>query len=85
MSYRIRHCISCPHCRTRYLMGFSPYANGAYLLSSSVGLIEEYALYCACKQLPVPSRWTGDEVKTCEVSDSAYRRGYGSPEEVMLL
>ncbi len=22
---------------------------------------------------------------TCEVSDSAYSRGYGSPEEIMLL
>jgi hypothetical protein len=85
MSCRIRHCISCPHCFTRYLIGFSPYANGSYLLSPSAGSLEEYALYCSCRQFPVPSRWKGNEIRTCEVSNSAYRRGYGSPEEVMLL
>jgi hypothetical protein len=85
MSFRIRHCISCPHCRTRYIMGFSPYGNGAYLLSNSVGSLEEYLLYCSCRGFPVPSRWKDSEIKTCEVSNSVYRRGYGSPEEVTLL
>jgi hypothetical protein len=85
MSYRIRHCVSCPHCRTRYLIGFSPYVNGSYLESTLVGSFEEYVLYCSCTQFPVPSRWSGSEILTCEVSKSAYRRGYGSPEEVMLF
>ena len=71
MSYRIRHCISCPHCRTRYLIGFSPYANGSYLLSTSVGSLEEYTLYCSCRRFPVPSRWRDSEIKACEVSHSA--------------
>ena len=85
MGCRIRHCISCPRCRTRYLMGFSPYANGSYLLSTSSGLLEEYALYCSCSRYPLPSRSGASEIRTCEVSNSAYRRGFGSPDEVMLL
>jgi hypothetical protein len=84
MSHRIRHCISCPHCRTRYLIGFSPYANGSYLVSTPVGPLEEYVLYCSCRRFLVPSRWRGSEIRTCEVSNSAYRRGYGSPDEVMF-
>jgi len=31
MTRRIRHCIECPKCRTRYLVGYSPYRNGSYL------------------------------------------------------
>lgn len=84
MSNRIRHCVLCAHCHTRYLIGFSPYANGSYLASTPVGCFEEYALYCSCTQSTVPSRWLGSEILTCEVSNSAYRRGYGSREEVIL-
>ena len=83
MSCRIRHCVSCPHCGNCYLIGFSPYANGSYVVSTSVGSFEEYALYCSCKRLPMPSRWKASEMKPCEVSDTAYRRGYGSPEEII--
>lgn len=85
MSCRIRHCISCPHCRTRYIIGFSPYGNGSYLLSNPFGSLEEYLLYCSCGGVPVPSRWRDSEIKACEVSGPVYRRGYGSPEEVTLL
>lgn len=83
MSCRIRHCVSCPFCLTRYLIGFSPYANGSYLVSNSVGSSEEYALYCSCRRFLAPSRWRSTEISACEVSNSAYRRGYGSPEEVL--
>lgn len=84
MSHRIRHCVSCPHCRTRYLIGFSPYSNGAYLLTTGEGCFEEYLLYCSCRRFPSPSRSRSSEIRTCEVTDSAYRRGFGSAEEVML-
>jgi ketosteroid isomerase-like protein len=33
MSLRIRHCIECPKCLTRYVIGSSPYRNGAHLIS----------------------------------------------------
>lgn len=85
MRYRIRHCISCPACLTRYLIGFSPYENGSYLVSASAGALEEYVLYCSCRRLPAPTRWSGNEIRTYEVSNSAYWRGYGSREEVILL
>src|SRR3974390_2292591 len=82
MNYRIRHCVSCPVCFTRYLIGFSPYANGSYIVSSGVGCFEEYTLYCSCRRWPTPSRWNDNEIRTCTVSDSSYQRGYGSSAEV---
>lgn len=84
MTTRIRHGVSCPHCQTRYLIGFSPYENGSYLVSTTEGSFEEYILYCSCREFPVPSRWMGDEIRTCEVSNPAYHRGYGSAEEVVF-
>jgi len=32
MGYRIRHCVECPKCLTRYLVACSPYRNGSYLV-----------------------------------------------------
>ncbi len=84
MTTRIRHCVSCPNCHTRYLIGFSPYSNGSYLVSTPVGCFEEYTLYCCCNPFAIPSRWWGTELLTCAVSNAAYRRGYGSPEEVVF-
>ena len=84
MSYRIRHCVSCPVCFTRYLIGFSPYTNGSYIVSSRAGSSEEYILYCSCRQWPISSRWSESEVRACVVSYSAYQRRYGSPSEVKL-
>ena len=37
MTPRIRHCVECPKCHTRYLVGFSPYRNGSYLMPLSGG------------------------------------------------
>lgn len=85
MNGRIRHCISCPHCRTRYIIGFSPYGNGSYLLPSVVGSLAEYLLYCSCRGFPAPSHWKDSEIEVCEIPNSVYRRGYGSADEVMLL
>ena len=80
---RIRHCVECPRCRTRYLIPFSPYSNGSYLIPTVKGSWEEYALYCSCGRAHVVSRWRWSEVKTCEVSRAAYDRGYGTPEEIV--
>jgi hypothetical protein len=81
MSARIRHCVECPKCLTRYLIAFSPYRNGSYLLPTVVGSSEEYTLHCFCRRPSVVSRWRWSEVKTCEVSKAAYDRGYGTAEE----
>ena len=84
MRSRFRHCITCPHCHTRYLIGFSHYPNGAYLVFTRVGCLEEYLLYCPCRRLALPSRWNSSEIRTCKVSNSVYRRGFGSQEEVIF-
>ena len=79
---RIRHCVECPKCLTRYLIAFSPYKNGSYLVPAVYGSSESYTLYCSCSGLPVVSHWTWKETRACEVSHEAYDRGYGTPEEI---
>ena len=85
MTYRVRHCIECPKCRTRYLVGFSPYDNGSYLLPLIVGFAEEWTLYCSCGKPHVASRWCWDELNMYAVSHRAHERGYGSPDEIGML
>ena len=85
MTIRIRHCVECPKCGTRYLVGFSPYGNGSYLMPVARMFWDEYSLYCTCKEPTVPSRWFMSEMKTCEVSREAHRRGYGSAEEIVAV
>lgn len=80
---RVRHCVECPRCHTRYLVSRSPYRNGAYLIPTVQGSLEEYALYCACSS--VASLWRWSEVKVCEVSSAAYDRGYGTAEEILSV
>jgi hypothetical protein len=82
---RIRHCVECPKCLTRYLIAFSPYRNGSYLVPAVYGSSEEYILYCSCRGLSVVSPWRWREPKACEVSHEAYDRGYGTPEEISPL
>lgn len=85
MSIRIRHCVECPECRTRYLIAFSPYRNRSYLVPVIVGSSEEFILYCSCKRPSIVSRWKWSEVKTCEVSRAAYDRGYGTAEQIVQM
>jgi hypothetical protein len=85
MGYRIRHCVECPKCLTRYLLAFSPYRNGSFLVPTFAGSAEEYTLYCSCGTPAIASRWKPDEVKRCEVSKEAHHRGYGSQQEVCLI
>lgn len=77
----IRHCVECPRCRTRYLLGYSPYSNGSSLLPLGKGLAEEWALYCVCGARP--SRWHWTDLKKYAVSGRAHNRGYGAPDEIV--
>jgi len=79
---RIRHCVECPKCLTRYLVAFSPYGNGSYLVPARQDSSEEYALYCCCGGFPIVNSWKWREAKACAVSLEAYERGYGTPEEI---
>jgi hypothetical protein len=83
MGFRIRHCVECPKCLTRYLPGFSPYRNGSYLLPLAEGFADEWTLYCACGRPPVSSRWSWSDLKLFAVSKRAHDRGYGRPEEIV--
>lgn len=85
MTCRVRHCVECPKCRTRYLIGFTPYSNGAYLVPAVPFLPEEYTLYCTCARPPVSSQWRSEELEICRVSRIAYKRGYGSADEAILV
>jgi hypothetical protein len=78
----IRHCLECGKCRTRYLIAFSPYANGSYLIRPVTSEVEEHLLYCSCAMPLTLSRCRGSELKTCIVSRAAYVRGYGTAVDV---
>jgi hypothetical protein len=85
MSSRVRHCIECPKCFTRYLVGFSPYRNGSYLVPIAKGSWEGWTLYCSCGSPYRPSRWGSDELRPYEVSNIAHHRGFGPPDEIVAL
>ena len=84
MPSRIRHCVECPECRTRYLVGFSPYDNGAYLVCAVSDSPDNYKLVCSCCRPPVCTRWSWSELKAYNIAMRAYARGYGSPAEVWV-
>ena len=83
MAFRVRHCVECPKCLTRYLPGFSPYCNGSYLMPLAEGFAHEWTLYCACGRPPISSRWSWSDLKLYAVSNQAHDRGYGPPEEIV--
>lgn len=85
MARRVRHCVECPKCFTRYLIGFSPYQNGSYLLPTARGSHTEWTLYCSCGSPASSSRWSCDDLRPYEVSGSAHVRGYGPPDEIVRL
>ena len=85
MAWRVRHCVECPKCLTRYLIGFSPYRNGSYLMPVARGCFTEWMLYCSCGSPPKSSRWSWDELCPYEVSSTAHQRGYGPPAEIVLI
>ena len=79
---RLRHCVECPKCHTRYLPGSSPYPNGSYLIPLTASLSAGCILYCSCSKPHISSQWGWRELKPYEVSGQAHRRGFGSPEEI---
>src|SRR5215469_18460038 len=81
MPRRVRHCVECPRCHTCYLVGFSPYSNGSYLVHTTPDL-EEYTLYCFCDGAHKANVCRWPEVKACRVSKPSYDRGYGPRDEV---
>jgi hypothetical protein len=83
MPLRFRHCIECPKCNTRYVVGSSPYDNGSYVLPLIAGDIDDWVLYCACQTPRIRRQCQWSEMKMCAVSKSAANRGYGSAEEMM--
>jgi hypothetical protein len=85
MPVHIRRCVECPKCFTRYLIGFSPYRNGAYLVPTAPGTSEEYALYCSCRRPSASSQWKWSEMKAYAVAKVAHARGYGSCHEIVTL
>ncbi len=82
MTIRMRHCVECPKCHTRYLVGFSPYHNGSQLVPLGA-VLEEWILYCSCGRPATSSRWSSTELKIYAVSDQAHGRGYGPPKEIV--
>lgn len=76
---RIRHCLECPTCRLRYVISLSPYRNGSRIITAGNGG-GDYILYCSCR--PGASRWIEREVLLCDVSKSAYERGFGTRKEI---
>ena len=82
---RVRHCLECPKCRTRYMPGSSPYDNGSYLVPIAENGLSGWILYCSCGSPRASSEWRWSELKAYEVCGPAYRRGYGSPDEVFAL
>lgn len=85
MGSRVRHCVECPKCLTRYLPAYSPYQNGSYLMPMAKGFADEWTLYCACGRPPISSRWSWSDLKLYVVSHRAHERGYGQPEEIVPI
>ncbi|HEX6805843.1 MAG TPA: hypothetical protein VF133_19360 [Terriglobales bacterium] len=83
MPRHIRHCVECPNCHVHYLIAFSPYGNGSHLARTGSGSGEEYILYCFCQGARIASCVRAPQVKVCEVSKAAYKRGYGTLEEIL--
>ena len=82
VSCRVRHCIECSSCGTRYLIAANPYQNGSCLLARGRDDSEEYTLYCSCSRPPALSHLRAKDVKRYEVTRRAYHRGYGSSDEI---
>jgi hypothetical protein len=64
MRDRIRRCVECPRCLTRYLVAFSPYRNGSYVVSTVAGFPEASCILCCSCRKPAQDRGYGmpDEI-----------------------
>jgi hypothetical protein len=80
---RIRHCLECNRCGTRYLISRSPYGNGAWITFTANRIGEGYVLHCSCRGIAMPRN--DSEVLICEVSKVAYERGFGTEKEIVPI
>ena len=78
MLSRICRCVTCPGCRTRYVMRSTAHANGASI-AADPGAADLFKLYCACGGSHL---FKLSKLPTYALTDSAYLRGYGSTHEV---
>lgn len=84
MPHRLRSCVECSNCKTRYLIAFSPYRNGAYLVHDTSAGGDRYLLYCSCGRPASCTQWSVTDLRTYAVSKAAYDRGYGNSDEIVL-
>ena len=84
MPLRLRSCVECPRCYIRYIIGVSPYRNGSYISAHPSEGSDLRRLYCSCLGRFGFFPFKLSELKTYSVSEWAYARGYGSPDEILL-
>src|SRR5919198_691284 len=83
MYSRIRNCVECPKCHTRYVIGFSPYGNGSCLVEGGATEFTTGWLFCSCGRPQNVIRWNEEDLQRCLVSKGAHARGYGSTAEIV--
>jgi hypothetical protein len=84
MRHRIRQCVECPKCLTRYLIASSPYRNGSCVVPVNTGSTDEYVLYCLCSRPAAVSRWSSIDLRSYKVSRDAYFSGYGNRHQIVI-
>jgi hypothetical protein len=85
MPLRLRSCVECPRCHTRYIIGANPYRNGSYISGNLSEDSDVRNLYCCCTGRFGLLQFKLSELMTYSVSEWAYNRGYGSPDEIVLV
>jgi hypothetical protein len=80
---RRRHCVECPNCHTRYIIGFSPFGNGSYIVARSEDAAIHF-LFCSCGAESDCHPFKMSALRTYIVTAEAHARGYGSPDEIVL-
>ena len=80
MTLRLRSCVECPQCHTRYIIGANPYRISVHPSESS----DVRRLYCCCAGRFDFFLFKLSELKIYSVSETAHARGYGSPDEIVL-
>ena len=83
MAHRTRHLCRVSEMPHPVSDRLQPYGNSSYLVPSVVGSLDRYTLYRSCRSPCAVSRW--NQVRACQVSNAAYTRGYGTPEEAALV
>ena len=85
MSSRLRSCVECPKCHTRYVIGSNPYYNGSYIVAYPPSGADLLRLYCTCGDLLTSHAFEISDLKMYAVSEWAEKHEYGSPEEIVSV